>query len=76
MVWVTEMQPAEALPCGACPKPATCLLHDGRVLDGSTRVGFFCGPHLRAYLEEHPMLLEAALTNLGTEGLFAFYAKA
>jgi hypothetical protein len=50
-------------------------LHDGRVLDGSTRVRFFCGLHLRIYLEEHPDLLEAAITNLGTDGLFAFYEK-
>src|SRR5690242_13283760 len=75
MVFVTAIGPVETLQCGRCECSATCLLHDARVLDGSTRVRFFCGSHLRSYLEEHPDLLEAALTSLGSDGLFAFYEK-
>jgi len=75
MVWITAITSEHNLKCGACLLIATCVLHDGRVLDGSTRVRFFCGTHLRSYLEEHPALLDAAINNLGSDALFAFYKR-
>jgi hypothetical protein len=59
--------------CGICDRQATCVLHNGNAIETSSMVRFFCGHHLRAYLDSRPEYTAHLLDRLGTHGLYAFY---
>jgi hypothetical protein len=59
--------------CGVCDRVATCVLHNGNAIETSSMVRFFCGHHLRQYLDSRPEYAAHLLDHLGTQGLYAFY---
>jgi hypothetical protein len=52
---------------------ATCVIHNADAVSTSSLVRFFCGHHLRGYLDSHPEYTEHLLDRMGTHGLYAFY---
>lgn len=73
MIWLSRLGDAGLVTCGICDATATCVLHNANVVATSSIVRFFCGNHLRGYLESHPDYLHHLMDKMGTQGLYAFY---
>jgi hypothetical protein len=73
MVWLSKLPNDGMVPCGVCDRVAKCVIHNADAVSTSSLVRFFCGHHLRGYLESHPEYNEHLLNHMGTQGLYAYY---
>jgi hypothetical protein len=73
VIWLSKLANDGMVPCGVCDRVATCVIHNADAVSTSSLVRFFCGHHLRGYLESHPEYNEHLLDHMGTQGLYAFY---